>query len=73
MLKENSRLTTAEKELATVMNTFFVNIADSLDLKKDYHLLWNPLDSENIINYTKLVKFLWLIKNSFFNSWRKIK
>ena len=32
MLKENNKLIT---ELATVMNTFFVNITDSLDLKKD--------------------------------------
>ena len=35
MLKEKNRLITEEKELATVMNTFFVNIAESLDLKKD--------------------------------------
>ena len=32
MLKENNRLITEEKELATVMNTFFVNITESLDL-----------------------------------------
>ena len=35
MLKENNKLITEEKELAAVMNTFFVNITDSLDLKKD--------------------------------------
>ena len=35
MLKENNRLITEEKELATVINTFFVNTTESLDLKKD--------------------------------------
>ena len=35
MLKENNRLITEKKKLATVMNAFFVNITESLDLKKD--------------------------------------
>ena len=48
MLKENNRLITEEKELATVMNTFFVNIAESLDLKKDDDSSLNPINSENI-------------------------
>ena len=47
MLKEN-RLITEEKELDTVMNTFFVNITESLDLKKDDDLSLNPTNSENI-------------------------
>ena len=49
MLKENNRLITEEKELATVMNTFFVNITESLDLKKDDDSL-NPINSKNIKN-----------------------
>ena len=47
MLKENNRLITEEKELATVMNTFFVNITESLDLKKDDDSL-NPINIKNI-------------------------
>ena len=48
MLKENNRLITEEKELATVMNTFFVNITESLDLKKDDDSSLNPINSEKI-------------------------
>ena len=48
MLKENSRLISKEKELATVMNTFFVNITESLDLKKHDDSSLNPISSENI-------------------------
>ena len=48
MLKENSRLISKEKELATVMNTFFVNITESLDLKKLDDSSLNPISSENI-------------------------
>ena len=40
MLKESNRLITEEKELVTVMNTFFVIITESLDL--------NPINSENL-------------------------
>ena len=47
MLKENNRLITEEKELATVMNTFFVNITESLDLKKDDDSSLNPINPEN--------------------------
>ena len=49
MLIENNRLITEEKELATVMITFFVNITESLDLKKDDDSL-NPINSKNINN-----------------------
>ena len=48
MLKGNNRLITEEK--ATVMNTFFVKITESLDLKKDDKSLLNPINSENINN-----------------------
>ena len=48
MLKENNRLITDEKEVATVMKTFFVNITESFDLKKDDDLSLNPISSENI-------------------------
>ena len=48
MLKENNRLITEEKELATAMNTFFVNITESLDLKKDDDSSLNPINSKNI-------------------------
>ena len=48
MVKENNRLITEEKELATIMNTFFVNVTESLDLKKDDDLSLNAIDSENI-------------------------
>ena len=48
MLKENNNFITVEKELATVMNTFFVNITESLDLKKDDDSSLNPINSENI-------------------------
>ena len=47
MLKENNRLIIEEKELATVMSTFFVNITESLDLKKDDDSSLNPINSEN--------------------------
>ena len=57
MLKENNRLITEEKQLATVMNTFFVNITESLDLKKDDDSSLNPINSENIkyIRKTKII------------------
>ena len=48
MLKENSRPIAGEKESATVMNTFFVNITESLDLKKDDDSSLNPINFENI-------------------------
>ena len=48
MLKENNRLIVEEKELATVMNTFFVNMTESLDLKKNADSSLNPINSENI-------------------------
>ena len=48
MLKENNRLITEEKELATVMNTFFVNITESLDIKKDDNSSLNLINSKNI-------------------------
>ena len=48
MLKERNRLITEKKELATVMNTFFVNITKSLDLKKDDDSSLNPINFENI-------------------------
>ena len=48
MLKENNRLITEEKQLATVMNTFFVNITESLNLKKDDDLSLNAINSEDI-------------------------
>ena len=47
MLKENNRLITEEKKLATVMNTFFVNVTESFDLKKDDDSL-NAINSNNI-------------------------
>ena len=43
MLEENNRLISEEKELAIVMNTFFVNITESLDLKKDDGASLNPI------------------------------
>ena len=48
MLKENNWLITEEKELATVMNTLFVNTEESLDLKKDDHSSLNSNNSKNI-------------------------
>ena len=48
ILKENNRLITEEKQVATVMSTFFVNITDSLDLKKYGGSSLNPIKSENI-------------------------
>ena len=48
MLKENNRLITDEKELATVMNTLIVNITESLDLKKDDDSSLDLINSENI-------------------------
>ena len=47
-LKENKLLITEEKEWTTVTNTFFVNITESLDLKKDNASSLNPINSENI-------------------------
>ena len=48
MLKENNQLITEERELGTVMNTFFLNITESLALKKDDDSSLNPINSENI-------------------------
>ena len=48
MLKENNRLITEGKELTILMNTFFVNITESLSLKNDDHSSLNPINSENI-------------------------
>ena len=48
MLKENNWLITEEKELASVMNNFFVNIKESLDLKKYDDPSLNFLDSQNL-------------------------
>ena len=48
MLKENNRLITEKKELVTVISTFFVNITEILDLKKDDDSSLNPINSENI-------------------------
>ena len=48
MLKENNWLITEEKELTNVINTFFVNITESLDLTKDNDSSLNSINSENI-------------------------
>ena len=48
MLKENNRIITEEKELATPMHTLLVNITKSLDIKKDNNSSLNPINSENI-------------------------
>ena len=48
MLNESKRLITEEKELAVVISTFFVNITESLDLKKDHDSSLNPINSENV-------------------------
>ena len=63
MLKENNRLITEEKELATVMNNFFINITESLDLKKDDDSSLNSINSKNLNDIfipmdRKLVKLL---------------
>ena len=50
MLKEINRLISEEKQLATIKNTFFVNITESLDLKKDNDASLNLFDSENTYN-----------------------
>ena len=57
MLKENNRPITEEKELVPIMNTFFVNIAESLDLKKDDDSPLNPISSENIHDLEKLKNY----------------
>ena len=46
--KKNNGLITEEKELATAMNIFFVNITESLYLKKDDDSSVNPINPENI-------------------------
>ena len=48
ILKENNRLLTEEKELATAMNTFFINITERLDLKNDDDSSLNPISFENL-------------------------
>ena len=48
MLKEENELITDVKELATVMNTFFVNITESLDIKKDNDSTLNSINCQNI-------------------------
>ena len=48
MLKEENGLITDVKELATVMNTFFVNITESLDIKKDNDSTLNSINCQNI-------------------------
>ena len=78
MLKENNRLITEEKELATVMNIFLVNITESLDLKNDDDSSLNPINSKNINDILEkhksrpsvqeISQFFKLIKNSLLNS-----
>ena len=71
--------TLQEKELATEMNTFFVHITESLDLKKDNDdSSLNRIDSENINNIIekhkhhpnvhKISQTFMAMKNSLFNS-----
>ena len=55
MLKEINRLISEEKQLATIKNTFFVNITESLDLKKDSDSSLNLFDSENKISQTFMI------------------
>ena len=55
MLKEINRLISDEKLLATIKNTFFVNITESLDLKKDSDSSLNLFDSENKISQTFMI------------------
>ena len=55
MLKEINRLISEEKQLATTKNTFFVNITESLDLKKDSDSSLNLFDSENKISQTFMI------------------
>ena len=52
ILKESNRLIKGEKELATVMNTFFVNITESLNLKKDDDSSLNPINSARYLRKT---------------------
>ena len=78
MPKENNRLITEEKELATVLNNFFLNIIESLDLKKDDDSSLNPINSENINNILEkhkhhpngheITQTFMTMKNSLFNS-----
>ena len=55
MLKEINRLISEEKQLTTIKNTFFVNITESLDLKKDSDSSLNLFDSENKISQTFMI------------------
>ena len=48
MLNEKNRRITEEKELATVMNTFFDNIADRLDIKKGNDSSLNSINFQNM-------------------------
>ena len=57
MLKENNRLVTEEKQLATVMNTFFVNIT-VFRSKNDDDSSLNPINSENINDTQKNIKII---------------
>ena len=48
ILKVSNRLIKEQKDLATVMNIFFVKITERLDLEKDDDSSLSPLYSENI-------------------------
>ena len=65
MLKENNRLITEEKKLATVMNSFFVNITESLDLKKDDDSSLNPINSENINDILEKISQTFMTNKKF--------
>ena len=48
MLEKKNRLITEEKELATGMNTLFVNITEGLGIKKDKDLSLTCINYQNI-------------------------
>ena len=47
ILEEKNRLSTKKKELTTALNTFFVNIAEHLDIKKENGSSLNSIKYQN--------------------------
>ena len=70
-MKEKDNLVSDEKELATIMNNFFINITKDLELKKDNKGKLNNLEDilkafESHLSIEKIKKLSILLKSSLF-------
>ena len=56
LLKEKGNLVSDEKELATIINNFFINIVTDLELKKVSKSKLNNLEDVLKVKFTKISK-----------------